>query len=324
MTTATYETMQELTARHRKERKDLQNRITSMKKQATKSTRKEVNSKCIALEAELNERHQTDLKNHNNDNQIEEDLRDGIREDAEDITPETLLLQLQLENDVKKPISGSKTDEPLPQQTKRRINRQRLKIAKREAEIARMKQEAQVEASQQPNLKLIEQEQLEQLCAMKNLDIHVINPDGHCLFASILDQLQTRHIDIESVDSTESIYSNLEVMKLRKLACDYMREHENDFTPFLVDESTGVLKDLKQYASEMETTAVWGGELEILALAHVFNCPIRIIMSGRADHVVNENGSKPELKLIYYKHTYALGEHYNSLRDVRTSDNRQK
>ncbi len=75
------------------------------------------------------------------------------------------------------------------------------------------------------------------------------------------------------------------------------------------------IKDIADYCKELETTPIWGGDLEILALAKNFNCPISVMMSGRANLVMNEEGSNPELKLVYYKHNYGLGEHYNSLRD---------
>jgi OTU domain-containing protein 6 len=76
------------------------------------------------------------------------------------------------------------------------------------------------------------------------------------------------------------------------------------------------LKNIDEYTKEIETTAAWGSDLEILALSKEFNCPISVMMSGRATLKINEEGANPELKLIYYKHSYALGEHYNSLHDA--------
>lgn len=284
--------MDDLQARHRKEAKDLQNRITGMKKQATKSTRKEVNSKCAGLLEELKFRHEQEIKE-----------LDGPLEGQEDeVTPEKLLEQLSLEQQEKSKETEIQVQEP----QKRRRNRQKEKLAKREAEIARMKEEARLEAAQQPDLKKIEQEAIDQLCAVSHLKQYDIIPDGHCLFASILDQLKLRHGD-ETLD--------LDVSQLRSLACDYIRQHSDDFIPYMFDEETGELKDIDSYTREMESTAKWGGELEIVALSKHFDCPISVMMSGRPKHVINETGTKPELKLVYYKHTYALGEHYNSLHD---------
>lgn len=285
-------------AKHRKETRDLQNRITGMKKQATKSTRKEVNSKCLTLQESLKAKHEQELREMNG-------VEHGERED--EITPEKLLEQLDL-NKVEQPLDNPKpVASSEPTNNRRRRNRQKEKLAKRDAEIARMKEEAKLEASKQPDLKKIEQEAIDQLCLVKHLTPYDIIPDGHCLFASILDQLKLRH---------DEVAQDLDVSKLRHYACEYMRRHKDDFTPYLFDEETMQLKDIEIYTEEMENTAKWGGELEILALSKHFDCPISIMMSGRPTHVLNESGKKPELKLVYYKHTYALGEHYNSLHDA--------
>lgn len=78
----------------------------------------------------------------------------------------------------------------------------------------------------------------------------------------------------------------MDVMKLRWLSCNYVQEHRDDFIPYLFDEETMKMKDIDEYTKEMEHTAQWGGEIEILALSHVFDCPISILMSGRPIHRV--------------------------------------
>ncbi|CCD23201.1 deubiquitinase OTU2 NDAI_0B01670 [Naumovozyma dairenensis CBS 421] len=307
--------MEELLSRHRKEKKDLQNQITGMKKQATKSQRKQVNSKCIELQESLELKHSNEIKEWKSQNNMIDEI-DKVEFEEDEITPEKLLEQLKLSAGEEEKTKKDDTATPaLNQQPKKRRNRQKEKLAKRDAEIARMKEEARLEASKQPDLKKIEQDSLNHLYQLNKVKEFDIQPDGHCLFASILDQLQIRHKkNITEKDNPK--YKDLDVYKLRKLACDYIRENKNDFIPYLFDESTMSLKDIDEYTKEMETTAKWGGEIEILALSKVFDCPISILMSGRATHKVNEQGTNPELKLVYYKHTYALGEHYNSLHDL--------
>ncbi|KAI9831683.1 MAG: hypothetical protein M1819_004749 [Sarea resinae] len=53
--------MEALVARHRKEQRDLQSRITQKKKQATKKSRKGVNDECAALERELRDRQRGEM-----------------------------------------------------------------------------------------------------------------------------------------------------------------------------------------------------------------------------------------------------------------------
>lgn len=288
--------MDELLARHRKEIKDLQNSITGMKKQATKSTRKEVNSKCAASQDALRIKQEGEVR------ELMQDRSTATHESDEFVTPEQLLQELDIQ-DVQEEAEPVQT---AGAPTKKRRNRQKEKLARREAEIERIKEEARKEASKQPDLKTLEQEAIGQLCELKGLEPFDIKPDGHCLYASILDQLKIRH------DQTD-----LDVYRLRSIACEYMRNNREDFVPYMFDEESLQLKDIDEYTKEMETTAKWGGELEILALAKSFECPISVLMSGRPIHIVNENSAKPELKLVYYKHSYALGEHYNSLHDIQ-------
>ncbi|CAI4039367.1 hypothetical protein SMKI_08G0300 [Saccharomyces mikatae IFO 1815] len=298
------ETMEDILARHRKENKDLQNRVTGMKKQATKSKRKEVNSKCLDLQSNLKTKQEDEIRAW----KISNDQVSDVEQD-DDVTPEKLLEQLSISQENEKDQQNTITQEiKLQSQTKKRRNRQKERLAKRDAEIAKMKEEAALEASKQPDLKKIEQESIDQLCELKKLKQFDIQPDGHCLFASILDQLRLRH-------DPKELESDLNVMKLRWLSSNYVQKHRDDFIPYLFDEETMQMKDIDEYTKEMEHTAQWGGEIEILALSKVFDCPISILMSGRPVQVYNEDGKKPELKLVYYKHSYSLGEHYNSLHD---------
>ena len=54
-------TFEEVQARHRRELKDLQGRITSKKKNASKKTRKGVNDECAAMERDLKDKQAAEL-----------------------------------------------------------------------------------------------------------------------------------------------------------------------------------------------------------------------------------------------------------------------
>lgn len=297
--------MEEILQRHRREKKDLQNKITGMKKQANKSQRKEVNSKCDLLQSDLVSKHNQEIESFNIDNADNNNNDDDNNDNIESLN-ELLLSQLSLDNK-----QGESTpQQPQPQQVpKKRRNRQREKLAKREQEIAQIKETARKEALLQPNLQKLEQDSIDLLCDTLKLKQVDIKPDGHCLFASILDQLKYRKNPL-LIDDEYDVY------KLRKLACQYINDHKDDFIPYLFDETTMQLQDIDEYINEMQNTAKWGGEIEIISLANIFDCPISILISGAATHKINESGTNPELKLVYYKHTYSLGEHYNSLHDL--------
>lgn len=307
------ETVDELIQRHKKENKDLIATITGLKKQATKKTRKSVLSKCQELEDNLKKKHAKELALLENP-----DEQTGAQEE---LTPEQLLAQLSVEKEVEAPAEES-TNEMLSQSQSqpgpKRRNRQKERLAKRKAEIERMQTEAREETANSIDYRQMEVDSMNQLLAINDLKLYEIKPDGHCLFASIQDQLQQRH----HIDKT--------IQELRDLSAEYILSHRDDFVPFLFDEQTCEIRDVDDYCRELTSTAMWGSDMEILALAKVFNCCIAIHMAGAATLKINEEANanvetneddvygkqQPELQLGYYKHSYGLGEHYNSLRDA--------
>ncbi|EGW31963.1 uncharacterized protein SPAPADRAFT_139145 [Spathaspora passalidarum NRRL Y-27907] len=291
-------TKEQLIQRHKKESKDLIATITGLKKQATKKTRKNVNAKCEQLQQELETKHKQELAE-----------LDGNPVNAEDeeVTPEQLLAQLSLtEEQPQQQSSETATNDVPPVQKKR--NRQQERLNRRKAEIERIKAEAAEEAANTIDYRQIEIDSMNQLLSINNLYSFDIKPDGHCLFASIQDQLKIRH----SIEKT--------IQDLRDCSGEYIKSHSDDFIPFLFDENTGSLRDIDEYIEELTTTAMWGSDMEILALANTFECPISVYMAGASTMTINPTGKAPELKLGYYKHSYGLGEHYNSLRDLPRED----
>ncbi|AET39630.1 deubiquitinase OTU2 Ecym_4598 [Eremothecium cymbalariae DBVPG len=312
-----------LSARHRKEKKDLQNQITGLKKQSTKRTRKQVNARCEELTSELEKRHVEELRQFRIAQGIE--IAGDGDEQEEEVTPEKLLEQMSLEkngNDeesVPKPLETEVESRP-----GKRMNRRKQRLAKAQRDADRIREEALAEAAMQPDLKGMEEEVLEKVCELNGLTQVEIQPDGNCLFAAILDQLRIRHNNIdggvsyyypESYEGPKCIDS-LGISDLRSLSCCYVREHRDDFIPYLFEDND-TTTDIEVYTEKMETTATWGGEIELLALSHVFRCCISVMISGGSTLKINEHEmANAELKIIYYKHKYALGEHYNSLHDV--------
>ena len=281
---------EDIRARHRKEVKELTGKTTAMKKQVTKSTKKEVMKQIQQLEDEMKQRHVKELAGDGNEE----------KEEFEEITPEQLLAQMNISEEPKnvEPVQSTSKQQP------KRRNRQKERLAKREAEIARIQEEARLEQDKQPDLRGIELRNIQDLCDLQKVKQHDIIPDGHCLFSSISDQLKIRH-NIE-----------VDVYELRKNAAEYIKENPDDFIPFLFDEETMTIRNIDEYTDKLVNTVMWGGDLEILALSKVYDCPITVMMSGRAPLRMNEDGENVELKLVYYQHAFGLGEHYNSLHDL--------
>lgn len=71
---------------------------------------------------------------------------------------------------------------------------------------------------------------------------------------------------------------------------------------------------LEAYCRKLETTKVWGGEVELRALANAFQVNIQIFAANRA-MLMHESKDTPmaTLRLSFHEHYYALGAHYNSI-----------
>lgn len=145
------------------------------------------------------------------------------------------------------------------------------------------------------------------------LGIVQINPDGHCLFSAIADQLALLGI----LPPEQARYEFT-----RAAAANYIYTHPDDFLPFLPSpegedgygaNSAGLMnaQQFEQYCQSIRNTAAWGGEPEILALSRAFNVPIHVIQGGQPEIVVHnpsENSTAPPACISFHRRMYGLGE----------------
>lgn len=317
------ETEEQMIARHRKEQRDLVNETTALKKQVTKGEKKkkkEIQKKVDEMEAELKSRQAAELKqlktsSSKSDTQHSTesvDKEQDSEESEDEFSPEKLLAQLELEKEQERlederknaeKIAAKSKNEGSQGENKPKRNRRKEKLAARDAANKKLAEEAALEAETQPDYRKIEMENMNSIFKLRNVSVYEVPADGHCLYASIADQLKTRR----NIDKS--------IQQLRSEAAAHIRKHPNDFSPFLFDEKTMTIRDVDSYCDELENTAVWGGDLEITAFSQIYDCKITVIINGQSPFIANENGPNPELKLAYYKHSFGLGEHYNSLHD---------
>jgi OTU domain-containing protein 6 len=300
------EDLEQMQTRHRKEQRDLQSRITSKKHNATKKTRKGVNDECTLLEHDLKERQAKELAAlTGNDGEADAQEID----EAEPLTnPNDLAKELGstvLTETTTVPLTST-TDET--RQPKKR-SRQKERLARRAAE-----QEAEAIAAEEEAANMTDYKKLEKTYMLKEFKANSlvekeIQPDGHCLFSAVADQLQQKGIPLSSggTDAGSPAYKIV-----RKAAARWMENHPDDFAPFLEE-------PLTSYISKIGDTAEWGGQLELLALANTYNVKISVVQEGRIEMIEpssssNESEEPGKLWLAYYRHGYGLGEHYNSLR----------
>lgn len=297
------ETEAQVVARHKKEARDLVAALTGMKKQANKKNRKEVNRRCEEKQREADERWAQELAAVRGDAGAAEAVG-AEAETAEadtDTTPEALL-RLAGGDEAAAETAAEAAAETASAAAPRKPNRAKAKLAKRAAAMEQLRAEAAAEASTQVDHRAIELEHMAALLAARGLTLHEVVADGHCLFASIADQLHTtRGVEVA-------------VAELRAQAAARIRAHRDEYAPFLFDEETMTVRDVDEYTAKIEHTVMWGGDMEILALAQHYDAPVEVLMSGRAPLVLNAGASGEGWTLAYYKHAFGLGEHYNSVR----------
>jgi OTU domain-containing protein 6 len=282
-------TLDAIQARHRKELKDLQSRITQKKKQATKKTRKGVHDECADLERALREKQSAELSAL--DSSATADIAAAAESDEDDPAVDV----------ASEAASNEPPQEPEVQRPKR--NRQKERLARRAAELEAEALKAEAEAAKLPDWKRRERSAMVRAFAEYGVEEKEIRPDGHCLYSSVADQ-------VVQLGMGEGEEEGIEGYKaVRRRAARWIESHREDFEAFL-EEPLGV------YVHKIENTAEWGGHLELMALARSYNVEICVLQDGRLDKFGpgEDAGEVKKIWLAYYHHGYGLGEHYNSLR----------
>ena len=306
--------MEELQEKHRLEQKDLLARTTQKKKAATKKNRKGVNDECAELERELKERQENELSalstNHVSDLDGDGSINDnGFQEDVTDKHAEEVI----------EPLKTLTVAAPASDSHPKKQNRQKARLARRAAEQEAAVEQAQKEAADLPSLRDQERKSMCEAFISKGLKEHEIRSDGHCLYAAVADQLLDSRVGFAPkvkldapAPEQDTIPTSQKYKLIRQVAAAYISQNSDEFSPFLE-------VPLKEYVRTIKDTGEWGGHLEILALARAYEVDINILQGdGNVQKIeCGLQNHTPEIWLAYYRHSFGLGEHYNSLRKVR-------
>ncbi|KFA66429.1 hypothetical protein S40285_01252 [Stachybotrys chlorohalonatus IBT 40285] len=303
------ETLEHTQARHRRELKDLQGRITSKKKNASKKTRKGVNDECAEMERALREKHAAEIAVMVPEEAQAQDEADEAQHGSAEVeangqadeTPSQAAGDLHISN------QGSAAEEQQQTQPGKKRNRQKERMARRAAEQEEAAVRAEQEAASMTDHRARESEYMKKVFQAHELAEKDIAPDGHCLFSAVADQLGQNSIPLAG--TMASVGGEPGYKTVRRAAAAFMLENSDDFAPFLEE-------DLESYAARIRDTAEWGGQLELTALARRYGVEMRVVQDGRTERIGEEEGKATgkTLWLAYYRHGYGLGEHYNSLR----------
>jgi OTU domain-containing protein 6 len=327
--------MEELLARHRKEQRDLQARITQKKKNATKKTRKGINEECERLQQELKEKHQREVAELNGEptDAAADDLGNLSLGDGEGINGPSgeKSDHVSADGDVKTSSDGTTSSSPStpdPAARTKKQSRQKARLARREAERAAQAAIAAEEAANQTDHRGNEKEVMDAAFKRLGLKEIEINPDGHCLYSAVACQLDELGLglrpDPKRIILSPSTTSRLETVTspkhdgyraVRAVTADFITEHGDDFVPFMEE-------PLDEYTKKIRLTGEWGGQLELQAIARAYGVEINVLQGdGRVENIEPEDmqelddgdTGRRKIWLAYYRHTYGLGEHYNAL-----------
>ncbi|CAM6127572.1 unnamed protein product [Calypogeia fissa] len=127
----------------------------------------------------------------------------------------------------------------------------------------------------------------------KNLEVRRMAEDGNCLFRAVADQV---YGDAEMYDET------------RQMCIDYMEKERDHFSQFVTESFTA-------YCKRKRRDKVYGNNLEIQAMAEMYNRPIHIY--SYSTEPINIFHGSYETDLPPIRLSYHRGNHYNSLIDPR-------
>ncbi|XP_053676233.1 deubiquitinase OTUD6B [Anopheles nili] len=277
---------EEMMARHRKEKKDLQCKIQSMKKmKVDKKKKKEILDEIANLEVEIEHRHAEELNRLNlSDAADRPTSQDGNEEPHND-------------ND------SNEKAEPRISKAQRRRDKKAQDNRERDAQI---KQEEAILQKNSP--RILENNQINAILKKRGFISHTVPADGDCLYNAISHQLTQLGIGSHTVKD------------LRNLAADYIDANRDSLICYMSHPDTGDVLNPEEYAKycqQVRATKAWGGEIEIKALSTILKCPIEIIQAVGPPTMHGEDHTKDrKLVLTYHRHMYSLGEHYNSTRPL--------
>lgn len=290
MEDVTIETAEEILAKqHRKEKKDLQAKIQSMKNAVPKNDkkrRKQLTEDIVKLEAELNQKHNEELQQLDSSGEkMVDKVVNGV---------DSLALEGEEEQKDAKQGGG-------PSKAQKRRDKKAAAEKERERRIAEAEVENLSGLRHQEGLKL------SQKLVERQLQIREISSDGHCMYRAVEDQLGQHGLGLTLKD-------------LRAQTAQHMRSHTDDFLPFLTNTNTGDMytpDEFDKYCSDVADTAAWGGQLELRALTQVLQRPIEVLQADSPAIMIGEEFDKSPITLIYMRHAYRLGEHYNSVERLK-------
>lgn len=269
----------DISARHKNERKILQAQIQVLKKSAgkgDKKKKKEILEEIAKLETDLDRKHDSELSA------------------AASFVPKR---------------QSSESNDDAPQSQNPRVS----KAQKRREKKAQEEKERQTEILAQEELnkngpRLVELGTIKNLLKSRELALHTIPSDGDCLYNAIRHQLD--HTARKPIDTSALRKLTADYIQANKDSLIFYMSNP-DTGDSLTD------KEFEKYCEAIRNTKAWGGHIEIKALSEILQAPIEVLQATGPPTIQGENQfKKPNLVITYHRHMYSLGEHYNGTKPL--------
>lgn len=282
-----------LQSHQRKEKKDLKEKCLALKKAAkcgNKQKQKEANAEIEELEKAMETRHAKEIDD------LSQCLAKTPLSSAAAVVEKETKEEPQAAEETTFYKAGNVSAKSKKKQAKKAEASQKMKSAILADQVAAL-----------DSMKTIESSALEQVLTDRGLQLVDIRPDGDCLYNSVAHQMNraTATPEIQGKD-------------VRRRAARFMLENRDDFVPFITNEQGDPLDEFEyeNYCGNVESEAknggVWGGEPELIAISRSLERKIEVIQpEGRCITYGEEYPTRP-LTIVYQRHAYSLGEHYNS------------
>jgi OTU domain-containing protein 6 len=275
----------ELAEVHKKAKKDLQSKVTALRKTVTKGDKKkkrEVDAEIEALERDFEDKCRLEIdelkkKNDQNQNEQKQPVAVVHKEDEEN-------------NEV--------TDEK-----QQRISKAKKRKEKKERdELNREQAIAAQEIENKKGPAAVELKKITDKLVKRGLQVKDVKSDGNCMYYAVADQLDR----VRSVTRTWQ--------ELRGAVADYMLARPDEFQPYLTTDEGDMMseKEYGQYCERVRSTLVWGGQLELRAVADLFAVQVEVVQGEGGELVIGDHKDGGRLVLTYHRHMFGTGEHYNS------------
>jgi OTU domain-containing protein 6 len=299
-------TFEEIQARHREQLEEIESLVTKLYGATPAKKDKEKAMRAVGV---VTDRHYQEMMAWEDANEASEvnETSDGDGDEDANAAAAALRDKATLTSDDVDDEAAKEDDARGKQQ---KPSKAMARKAKRAAEEAA--REARIEAEKAalgPSAQAMESEVLRSRLAPLGLRVKEIRADGHCLYRSIDDQL----VKVTG-SGHEGGYEGL-----RATCAATMRDDEDSFRPFIgncAEKTPEADERWREYVREVESTAMWGGQLEIMALSKALRRRIQVFSATMPVVVMGEDFDEDgALRVAYHQHAFGLGEHYNSVED---------